>query len=137
MLLIQAQGEVLGLRNSELTFHVQEHPDEGFCITEYIINDDISVCVLIDDDAKLAGEVFPCTVEVVDKHDEGGRAVNWAEGHDVIRPFGGVGACKCKFILGAGRDANLVISRRCIPKPLPTALAKGEIDRRIAARDQV
>jgi hypothetical protein len=80
----------------------------------------------------LARQILSHTVKVVDEGDEHGWAINWAKRHDVICPFCGIRSSKCELVLGAWRDANLVVSRWCIPQPYPLTVAKSKVDCRIA-----
>ena len=73
----------------------------------------------------------------MDESDKCRRAINWAEWHHVIGPFGSVRAGKRQLYLGLLLDADLMITLRCIPQPHPAAVAEGEVDGRITARDRV
>jgi hypothetical protein len=85
----------------------------------------------------LACQILPHTVEVVDEGNERGWVVNWVKRHDVICPFCGIRSSKRELVLGAWRDANLVVSRWCIPQPYPLTVAKSKVDCRIAAQYRI
>ncbi len=121
----------------KLTLHVHQGQCQRLGIAKNIVHNDVGICILVNDDAMLVHQILPHTVEVVDEGNEHGWAVNWAEQHYVVRPFCGIRSSKRELVLGAWRDANLVVSQWCIPQPYPLTVAKSKVDCRIASGYQI
>ncbi len=73
----------------------------------------------------------------MDEGNEGGRAVDRPEWHDIVSPLRSIWSGKGQFLLRALSDANLMIALGIIPHPVPEGHAKGKVDCGITTRDDI
>jgi hypothetical protein len=97
MSLLQAEGQILGLADTKLTLHVKQGKLDCRSPAEYVVDDDPRISVVVDRDADLASQLYPSTAHVVNEHDKGVWAVDWAERHDIVTPFGSMGPANASF----------------------------------------
>jgi hypothetical protein len=84
-----------------------------------VVDDNASVCAVINDNAAGAHKRLPLAIDIVDEFDECFRLIHWAKGHHGVCPFDCVQALKSKFLLAGKRDGQLMVARWGIVQPHP------------------
>ena len=123
--------------DAELALHIEQCFPQCRCPTQDVVNDDVSVEILVDGETTGPGKVLPRRIHVVDECDESGRAVDWAKRHDVVRPLGGIWTSKCECCLQGWCNRNLVITRRSVEQPKKPRQSKGHIYSGVTSWDGV
>ena len=93
-------------------------------VIDNIINDNPCIGLLIDGDPTRSCQGLPLTINVVSEIDEGGSDIGRPKRHDCVRPFDCICALKGKLLLTRLSNSKLMITRRGIKKPEPSAVAK-------------
>ncbi len=87
MTFLEIQREMIRNANTKLTFHILQGCVKVSAVTEDVINNDLSVCLLVDCNPVRCGKSLPLTVDVIDKVNEGGWAIGWPKRHNRVSPF--------------------------------------------------
>ncbi len=122
MALFEAQGQAIRQTNTKLAFHIKEGSLQVVAMADNVVNDNASVCAVIDGNAAGARKRLLLAIDIVDEVDECHRLIHWTKGHHCVRPFDRRRALKSKFLLAGKRIGQLMVAQWGIVQPHPQSL---------------
>ncbi len=114
MTLTQAEQQSIGLTYAKLAIDVKQSILDCFCPGENIVDDDLSISVIVNDKSRFLCKCFPLAVNVVYEVDKKCGTICWAKGHHTVRPFDSIGALEGQLLLAD----KLVIPHGGIKEPI-------------------